>query len=148
VYLRQHDSNYKCIPLQLMVLHCTYCSSKKNTDSKLLPAIERYDSNRIRNRFEKAKSINVSFAILSGKFGLIHPQKKIPFYDYLLLDKHVKNHEELVSKQLHEMGITDLFYFTQSVKSEPNIIPYLDCIRLACATNGIVLKIVEEMYYD
>lgn len=131
-----------------MVLHCTYCSSKKNTDSKLLPAIERYDSNRIKNRFEKAKSVSASFAILSGKFGLIHPQKKIPFYDHLLINKQVKKHEELVSKQLHDMGITELFYFTQSAQSDPNIIPYLDCIRLACAKNRIVLKIVEEMYYD
>ena len=131
-----------------MVLHCTYCSSKKNTDSSLLPAIDRYVSKRIQKIFETAKCAKINFAILSGKFGLLRPTNKIPYYDHLLKSEDVKEHAELISEQLQVMGITDLYYFTESAKSDPNIKPYLECIRFACDKNGITLKIIEEKYSD
>lgn len=131
-----------------MLLHCTYCSAKKKNDPSLLPAIERYSSRRIQYRYEKAKETNVAFAILSGKLGLLLPSTEIPYYDYLLLTKDIKEHGKIVAKQLKDMHVTNLYYFTASVKADPRIKPYMECIRYACEYNGITLEIMEENYCD
>lgn len=65
------------------ILYITYCSKKKNkTFDKLLEAITRYESERIEKIHNKAKEYGAEFRILSGFFGLISPDEKIPYYNF------------------------------------------------------------------
>ena len=131
-----------------MTIYCTYCSAKKHRDSIPIPAIERYRSDRISKCFDKAKSSGIPFVILSGKFGLLNPFDQIPYYDHLLKKPDIKEHADLVANQLKLLHVSKLYFFTASEKSDPNSIPYLECIRSACSKNGIKLMIMEEAYYD
>ena len=65
-------------------LYCTYCSADKNRARAPMPAVRRYLSKRIRTAHRMSRREGVSFAILSGEFGLLGPYEKIPYYDHLL----------------------------------------------------------------
>jgi hypothetical protein len=62
------------------------CSRKKRTDSRLLPALERYDGPafQVLRKFIvecSAEARELDIRILSAKFGLIPADRPIPFYD-------------------------------------------------------------------
>ncbi len=61
---------------------CTLCSRDKNEEVGLLPARERYVSERIRNVERIANELGVPFYIVSGKFGLLQADELIPYYDH------------------------------------------------------------------
>ena len=67
-----------------MKLIVTYCAKSKQLSPDLLPAYQRYISNRIRHTHDAAKIGGLNFAILSGRFGLIKNDHLIPYYDHLL----------------------------------------------------------------
>jgi hypothetical protein len=58
---------------------CTYCSASKSQAPGNIPAIQRYQSRRIRKVCQAATTLGLKFYILSGEFGLISPQQPIPF---------------------------------------------------------------------
>ncbi|NND76616.1 MAG: hypothetical protein HKN39_00335 [Flavobacteriales bacterium] len=115
-----------------MEIFATYCSAHKKEDSGLLPAIERYQSDRIRNIKDLADQKAVPFFILSGKFGLIPAGNPVPFYDHLLINKAVAGHSQKVAQQISEKGINSIRYFTRDPRIDLNIDPYLKCIQKAC----------------
>ena len=41
------------------------------------------------------------------------------------------------------MGITKLVFYTVSVLTNPNIQPYIDCIKLGAAKNGTAIEVKE-----
>ena len=52
---------------------CTYCSKEKDKDPRILPAIERYRSKRIKLVSQKADTNKIQFVILSGRLALSDP---------------------------------------------------------------------------
>ena len=122
-----------------MLVYCTYCSSKKNRSSHILPAIKRYKSNRISAIYKTALSQNIPMLILSGKHGLLNTQTPIHFYNYLLKADDVDEHAEKVAEQLRGFGVKEIAFFTRSTERDPNISPYLDC--MAKAADSLSLKI-------
>lgn len=73
-----------------MAIFCTYCSAEKETDEYLLPAIQRYFSERILRISQAAAKVGTGFFILSGEFGLLEPKELIPYYDHLLVADQIE----------------------------------------------------------
>ncbi|RMH59352.1 MAG: hypothetical protein D6679_02125 [Candidatus Hydrogenedentota bacterium] len=78
----------------------TYCSARKKNDQAPLPARERYVSPRIQRIEQKAKASGADFRILSGKFGLLAPDEKIPYYDKKLSEEDLSRMIEESEKRL------------------------------------------------
>ena len=117
-----------------MPLYVTYCSKDKSRDEERIPAISRYSSARIEKIRELAEKRDQKFAILSGKYGILQPQQKIPFYDKLLTDEDLGKTVPKVEKQLEELNPDQVVYFTKEVSGQR--IAYFELIRRACESIG------------
>lgn len=126
-----------------MTIFSTYCSAEKETADELLPAIERYSSERIRRIYSAAPICGVGFFILSGEFGLLAPTEPIPFYDHLLVANEIATHSLKVAEQIKQHGITQIVFFTLPVALDQSLEAYHDCLRMACQKAAIQLSFVE-----
>jgi len=131
-----------------MVAFCTYCSAGKHYSETPLPAIELYESSRITKVFETAKKSNVTFLILSGKYGLIDTYEEIGYYDHLLMPSEVEIHSDFIASQIKSKGITQVEFYMNSVKRDINLQAYVDCISKACSKASILFKINLGDYED
>ena len=57
-----------------MIVFCTYCSRQKSAEAGNVPAIRRYQSERIAKVHRVTQEVGVQFLILSGEFGLLRPE--------------------------------------------------------------------------
>ena len=126
-----------------MSVFCTYCSKSKSSDPGTIPAICRYNSERIRRVYAAACSLNLRFFILSGKFGLIEPQHCIPDYDHLLRSDEVSAFADRVIRQINEHGIDGFVYFTKPLASNPDLLRYHDALVAACRSSSRAFFVVE-----
>jgi len=126
-----------------MTVFCTYCSAEKDRLEGDLPAIQRYQSNRIKSVYAAAMSLGLKFLILSGKYGILEPSDKIPYYDHLLQSSEVSEHSKRVAVQLEALGVKDIIFFARSFSDDDNLKPYFDCIINASQKAGIELKCVD-----
>lgn len=83
-----------------MKIICTICSKHKDENKNLLPARSRYTSTRIKAIGEIAEKLKLPYFILSGKYGLISADEKIPNYDYYLEKSAIDSLSRTVEKQL------------------------------------------------
>ncbi|WP_153550472.1 DUF6884 domain-containing protein [Candidatus Nanohalobium constans] len=113
-----------------MRLHITYCSKDKKTGKGEIPAIERYDSSRIREVKELADRKEKDFAILSGKYGLIPSEKPIPEYDKLLRKEDIERLLPEVKKFLKMKKPEKVIYHTKKVEGKRK--PYFELIKESC----------------
>lgn len=127
-----------------MTLHMTYCSKDKDRTRKDLPAIERYDSDRIDKIKALAEKRDEDFAILSGKYGLIGPEEKIPFYDELLRERNIPQLITGVKNFLESHNVDKVIYHTRKVENERK--PYFKLVKNACEGLNIELekRIIED----
>lgn len=127
-----------------MKLHITYCSKNKDRTRKDLPAIERYQSERIDKVKTLAEEKNEAFAILSGKYGLIKAQEEIPFYDELLRERNIPQLITGVKNFLKSNNIEKVIYHTKKVENERK--PYFKLVKNACEGLNIELekRIIES----
>lgn len=121
--------------------YCTYCSGRKRSDAGVLPAIERYDSERISRVEAAARAVGCRFYILSGEFGLLAPETPIPWYDHRLAAHEVEAVARQVAGQIIELGIGHLTYFTVAIEDEADVRPYLDAITGGCQHAEILMEI-------
>lgn len=126
-----------------MTVFCTYCSTKKDRSQGKLPAIQRYQSHRIKSVYIAAMSLGLKFLILSGKHGILEPSDPIPYYDHLLQSSEVLEHSKRVADRLEALGEKDLIFFARSFSDDENVKPYIDCIKYASQKAGIALKFVD-----
>lgn len=131
-----------------MLAYCTYCSADKHYSETLIPAIQLYNSVRINKVYEAAKKSTIPFLILSGKYGIVSPNEKISYYDHLLKSSEIETHSDLIVMQITSMKITSIEFYTNSIKKDKNLQPYIDCITKACTKASIKLKIIEENFAD
>ena len=132
----------------MATLLATYCSAQKKQVSGVTAAIDLYESKRIARIHELAEQHDKSFAILSGKYGLIRPEDQVEFYDHLLIEKEVGLHVVLLRKQLVELNPEKVVFYANNIKRDPKIIPYLHCIQKATIAEKIELQIVEAEFED
>lgn len=120
-------------------VYCTICSKDKRTDRGLLPAKERYISERIEEVEKRANESGLLFVILSGKYGLLRPDDKIPYYDHLLKSEEVESLSEIVKQQITDLDATEIVFY---MKPKENWGPYFTVLEYATRTLGIKLSII------
>ncbi len=126
-----------------MRILCSYCSAAKRRDDALLPAIERYESARLRGLWRRGLSNGTPLYILSGEYGLLTPEAPLPWYDHLLAMDEIAPMVMRVTAQLRAAGVTAVEYHTAVTAAVPPVAPYLAVLRAACERAGAALSIVE-----
>src|SRR5579875_3610955 len=121
------------VPVEAFI---TYCSREKDHSPMLLPALQRYKSQRIRRVKAAADSQGVAFYILSGKFALLKAAEPIPYYDHLLTQLEVDQLAERVAGQLKREGLSKVIFFVSAARTA-SVEPYEQTIRRACAMEEI-----------
>ena len=122
---------------------CTYCSARKSPEPGAIPAIQRYQSSRIEKVYGAARTLGLPFRILSGEYGLVDPERPIPYYDHLLRPGEVPALAQAVGEQIRTGGITGLVYFTKPLPTNRNLVPYHDALAIACRDASVSLCVVE-----
>jgi hypothetical protein len=118
-----------------MKIICTICSRLKKEDKNLIPAVERYIGDHIGKVKELAKK--TPLFILSGKYGLISSQQKIPNYDYYLENEKVDSLAETVCKQIKEANITEIDFYGEEKESWK---PYVAVLKKGTDSAGIAFR--------
>ena len=125
----------------LNTVFCTICCKKKNESSELIPAQQRYLSERIASVRELAEKEEMKFYILSGKLGFIHSSELIPYYDQRLLLDKAEVMTSTVVAQLKKLELNKVVFYGRLRHQFPAWIPYYDVIEKACAAAGVELEI-------
>lgn len=123
----------------------TLCSKKKKEDRDSLPALLRYDSDRIRFVHGRAIKEKHSMFIFSGLLGLIQPETQLMWYDKLLVYSDAGPLVDLVSHQLLQYHIDEVEYVTENIWINPNSKPYQDVMAAACMRMGVTMIVTEYM---
>ncbi len=134
--------NYKTIV-------CTICCREKDRADKLLPAIRRYKSERIKTVAGLARNAGMPFAILSGKYGLINADEPIPYYDKLMGEGDLG---EIIAANiafLEKNEIGKVIFLCPDPAIDPHVQPYLRSIQAsargtACKLETIFLPPMPE----
>ena len=136
--------------IQTNMLYVTYCSGKKDPKEGSIPAIERYDSDRIRWVYNLSIRANVKFAILSGVLGLLYPDEKIPYYNHKMNKDDVKRIAKLIKWFLRDRNYEKIVYFTENPHSEPVLRNYHKSLKNATQELGIELKLrmLQKISYE
>lgn len=121
----------------------TYCSARKRPDAGLLPARERYDSERIREVARRAAAERARPLILSGRFGLLTGDEAIPWYDHLLTEAEVPDVAARAGAAIRALGVREIVWFSVGPRLDPRIAPYERAIRMAAAQARVALIGVE-----
>ncbi|EKE00246.1 MAG: hypothetical protein ACD_22C00069G0005 [uncultured bacterium] len=126
-----------------MHYYITTCCKEKETKSKLLPAIDRYLNPRIKQVYNLSIKDNIEFLILSGKYGLLKPEDKIPYYDQILLDRQVQNIvDTIIAQSIFTKGDC-ITVFGKHESEHPSWKPYYDAIRTVSSKLGLSLSIKQ-----
>ncbi len=126
-----------------MYAFCTYCSKNKSGAPGDIPALQRYQSNRINAVYDAARRLGLDFFILSGEYGLVPHDYPLPWYDHLLLSSEVPSLTQRVVDQIARYGITHLVYFAQPITRDPNVAPYYAVMVDACSHASVPIFVVE-----
>lgn len=121
----------------------TYCSRDKDPSPEPLPAVDRYLSSRVRAAREAAFKLQLEFRILSGLYGLLEQDKKIPDYDHLLTPDQVPDHAEKLAGQLAASNAGRVVFITRSLAEDPGTEPYRQAMLQACSIARVECGILE-----
>lgn len=121
-----------------MEIILTTCCKEKKDSEKLLPAHVRYTHPRIHKVLKIAQHQNKELFFLSGKFGLIHKDTPIPWYDQILSDDDVPVITNLTIIQLKNYLISDVIFYAYPRVTE-GWENYYQVIEDSCKYNGIKL---------
>jgi len=114
-----------------MRYYITTCCAEKRGDEGLLPAKERYQSERVRYVVSESERSNIPLLILSGKYGVLDANDPIPWYDKALMEKDVKGMIPKVVFQLNERDATEITLFARP-RDTVGWGPYFKVIEKAC----------------
>ena len=137
-------------------LYVTYCSGKKDKKEKSIPAIESYNSDRIRWVYNLSIKDKANFAILSGVLGLLYPDEKIPYYDHKMNEDDVERISKLIRWFLREEKYEKIVHFTENPHSEPILKYYHASLKRAIdelneeekQNINLDLKIIQKTSYE
>jgi hypothetical protein len=123
-----------------MELICTTCSKRKRRAPGLLPARHRYLSKRIRYVLDLAERSSRPAVILSGRYGLLAPDHRIPWYDQVLAPDGVEVLLPRLTEQLRSRRATSVVFYAQP-RSTAGWEPYHDALEQACRRLGIRIEV-------
>jgi hypothetical protein len=118
---------------------CTTCCKRKRRDEQPLPALERYLSRRIRFVWKESQRLNKPLLILSGKYGLLDPDGKIPWYDQTLRPALVDELAQKLVQQLRVRGVASVRFYALP-RQTSGWRPYYEALEKACAPLGVSLR--------
>lgn len=118
---------------------CTICCKRKRRDAQPLPALERYVSRRIRFVWQESLRLQKPLLILSGKYGLLEPDEKIPWYDQALRFTEVELLAVKIMKQLSAHCVSRLIFYALPRRTR-GWRPYYTALEKACAALGVALR--------
>ena len=124
-----------------MEIILTTCCKDKDSSKNLISAIKRYQDPRIRLVRKISSRKNSELFFLSGKFGLIHSETPIPWYDKPLLKDDVQKLRHIVKFQIKNYDIKKVYFYGES-KKKKGWRPYYQLIEKACKDLGISLEII------
>ena len=107
----------------------------------MLPAVDRYQSERIDKIAGIARGKGYPFAILSGKYGLIDSRQPIPYYDKLLTEKDIPAAVRKSTLFLEGRSIEKILFLLPDPAVDPHVTPYIKTMEQACAATAIDLEI-------
>ena len=118
----------------------TTCCADKSQDPALLPAIERYRSERIATVRAESEARTIPMLILSGRYGLLAPEDPIHWYDYALPASAVDALATRIAAQLEARGATRVEFHGEPPEVS-GWAPYYDALRSACLDAGVDLEL-------
>ncbi|MFH2201652.1 MAG: hypothetical protein ABIJ96_00910 [Elusimicrobiota bacterium] len=124
-----------------MTLYITACSKEKKRDRGDLPALERYDCERIRRVHADAAKQGAAFRVLSGKFLLLEADAPIPYYDKYLSEREVGFLVRLLARQLNDLKAAKVVFFRAPLSDDPGQLPYQDLIVAACYRADLAIEV-------
>jgi hypothetical protein len=124
-----------------MEVLCTICCKEKRTDPGLLPAVDRYRSERIAFVHRESLRLGKPLLIFSGKFGLLPEQHPIPWYDIKLTLEAVPGMVSLVSEQIEASGVTRITFYGHPA-TDPDWLPYIQVLQEACRLRKVQLDLL------
>lgn len=119
----------------------THCCRRKSRKKGLLPARQRYLAGYVNEVLKLSKSQGLGFLILSGKFGFLKENAKIPYYDKLLTYPDFDSLNRVVDKQYKKYKFKKaVFFHVDPVRGKP---PQDGCSRAVgrATSNGVDTKI-------
>ena len=105
-----------------------------------MPAHLRYKGSHVQIAKTIADKENMDLVILSGKYGIVSGEEKIPYYDYLLTEEDVSELVDKVKRQLRALEVTELDFYAE--RREGNWIPYYEVIEGATQQLNVKLKVI------
>ncbi len=118
---------------------CTTCCKRKRRDAQPLPARKRYLSRRIRFVLQESRRLKTPLLILSGKYGLLTPEQKIPWYDRALLANEVESLSRKLVQQLSRREVSSVVFYARPRKTA-GWQPYYAALETACDRLKISLR--------
>ncbi|MCL4709347.1 hypothetical protein KJ068_29675 [bacterium] len=102
--------------------------------------MERYFSRRIRWVWRESQRAGKPMLILSGRYGLLTPQMKIPYYDHALSPAEVTKLAQKIIAQLTRRGVAALTFYARP-RATPGWAPYFQVLEKACRRLDLKLHI-------
>jgi hypothetical protein len=122
-----------------MRCYFTTCCAEKREDEKLLPAKERYQSERVKYVVSESERLNVPLLFLSGKYGVLDANDVIPWYDKALTEEDIKDLIPIVVAQLSDRDVTEITLFAMP-RDTTGWGPYYAVIERACEELNIEIE--------
>ena len=123
-----------------MIYACTNCGREKSTLTGSIPAKERYVSERVKKVIELSNQKRLPLLFISGKYGLISADTKIPYYNHRLEESSVSTLIILAIKQAKDLKISKLIFYARP--KDDKLKPYYDVIEKVCSNLGIKVDFV------
>ena len=120
----------------------TTCCKEKDTRPGLLPAIQRYRSDRITWAYAESQRLGLDLLILSGQFGLLRPEDPIPWYDHALQMEEIDALVPPVADELASLAMSEVFFIARSA-STPGWAPYHIALMQARQGTQTALNFIE-----
>lgn len=96
---------------------CTACSRKKDTRKELIPARERYKGSHIKEVEDIAKREGRPLFFLSGLFGFVLADGKLPAYDFVLTEFEADRMVGSVALQLLNERVSEIHFYSKAKES-------------------------------
>jgi len=117
---------------------CTICCKDKRTDPELLPAIDRYISERIQYVYQASLQSGRPMLIFSGKYGLLAPTDLIPWYDQKLTLEAVPDITPVLSGHLCQKTVSRLIFYCRP-RTDVDWYPYHLALERACTSQNVAI---------
>jgi hypothetical protein len=106
----------------MKVLYITHCSKKKNSINSETTPEKLYSASYLQRFIKKCKKMKVNWGILSDKYGIVFPNKRIKWYELSpsFLLKHKAESRKLIEKLQQQLkGFDKIFFYHNPGRFHP-----------------------------